>query len=99
MSSDAGLFLAETWRLAPAICDFTSELFYENRLERRPGLERQRISGPTRFKGSGLWFVPVEHDGNQSSCPEEVACIARVVEDLLQDGVSWTDRHGMVHPL
>jgi hypothetical protein len=30
--SDRGLFLAETWRLHPAICAFTSEVFYESRL-------------------------------------------------------------------
>ncbi len=99
ISSEAGLFLAETWRLAPAICDFTSELFYENRLDPRAGLEQQQINGPTKFAGSGLWFVPVEHEGNQNSCPEEVEAIVRVVEDLLQDGVSWTDMDGKSRPL
>ena len=32
ISEKQGLFLAETWRLHPAICSFTSELFYEGRL-------------------------------------------------------------------
>ena len=48
MPSEAGLFLSETWRLAPSICDFTSELFYENRLGTHDGLERQKITGPTK---------------------------------------------------
>jgi superfamily I DNA and/or RNA helicase len=43
LQSDRGLFLDETWRLHPKICDFTSELFYENRLHARPGLELQVI--------------------------------------------------------
>jgi hypothetical protein len=47
---DRGLFLEETWRLHPDICRFTSEMFYENRLQARPGLENQRIisAGPAR---------------------------------------------------
>jgi uncharacterized protein len=30
---DLGLFLAETWRLRPELCAFTSEAYYEGRLE------------------------------------------------------------------
>jgi uncharacterized protein len=37
---DLGIFLPETWRLAPAICAFTSEVFYEGKLHARAGLER-----------------------------------------------------------
>ena len=40
--ADQGLFLEETCRLHPQICAFTSELFYENRLRSRPGLELQQ---------------------------------------------------------
>jgi uncharacterized protein len=59
-----GIFLDKTWRLPPAICAFTSELFYEGRLESRPEQEQQKLSGAPPFEGAGLWFVPVEHDGN-----------------------------------
>jgi uncharacterized protein len=97
--NDRGLFLDTTWRLHPDICAFTSELYYEGRLGARAGNDRQRIGGPTRFAGSGLFLVPVEHRGNQSSAPEEVDAIRRIVEDLLQDGVTWTDRDGVAHPL
>lgn len=62
-----GLFLDQTWRLHPEICAFNSELFYEGRLRSRPNLERQALEGQTPFAGSGLWFVPVQHEGNQSS--------------------------------
>src|SRR5262249_1549139 len=40
IADDRGLFLEETWRLHPKICDLTSELFYEDRLKAIPGLER-----------------------------------------------------------
>ena len=99
MPPDAGLFLSETRRLSPAICQFTSELFYENRLKPHEGLERQMLAGPTRFAGSGLWFVPALHDGNQSSSIEEATIVQHLVDDLLQPGVSWVDKDGVERPL
>ena len=69
--ADRGLFLEETWRLHPDICAFTSELFYESRLRSRPDLELQQIRSTGRIKGSGLRYLPVVHDGNQGSSPEE----------------------------
>jgi uncharacterized protein len=54
IADDRGLFLEETWRLPPAICDLTSELFYERRLHSRAGLERQALLGEGTLAGSGL---------------------------------------------
>src|SRR6202011_3174126 len=68
---EQGLFLEETWRLHPEICAFTSELFYESRLHSRPGLELQEIRSNGKISGSGLRYLPVVHEGNQSSSPEE----------------------------
>lgn len=99
MALEAGLFLDETWRLHPKICEFTSELFYERRLSSRPGLERQQLNGPTRFSGSGLFYVPVQHTGNQNSSPEEVEAVARIVQDLRGDGCGWTNNEGKSLPL
>src|SRR6185503_541886 len=66
---DRGLFLAETWRLHPSICDFTSEVFYAGKLKPKVGLERQAIKGSVA--GSGLRYLPVAHTGNQNCSPEE----------------------------
>ena len=68
--ADRGIFLPVTWRLAPSICAFTSELFYERRLAARSAPGVQRIEGAGGFDGAGLWFVPVEHDANQSASRE-----------------------------
>jgi uncharacterized protein len=89
-----GIFLAETWRLHPSICRFTSELFYEGRLFPRNGLERQAIQATAPFAGAGLWFVPVAHQGNQSHSVEEIERIAELVQSLTQDEATWTDREG-----
>jgi predicted RecB family nuclease len=99
LPNDAGLFLEETRRLHPEICAFTSEVFYEGRLRSRAGLERQAIGATTLFAGSGLYYVPVVHEGCQSSSGEEVEAVAKIVEDLLSPGATWTDAEGRAHPL
>jgi len=99
IAADRGLFLAETWRLAPAICELTSELFYERRLRSRAGLERQAVLGDTTFAGAGLWFVPAEHEGNQSSSPEEVEIVAGLVRALVEGRIRWRDREDREHAL
>src|ERR1035441_9136138 len=96
---DKGLFLERTWRLHPAICKFTSEVFYEGRLTSRDGLERQSVTGHPWLSGSNLWFVAVEHEGNQNSAPEEVECIAQLAESLLRPGVNWVDDRGQTRAL
>jgi uncharacterized protein len=94
-----GLFLEETWRLHPDICAFTSELFYENRLQARPGLERQRIKSTGRIQGAGLRFLPIMHEGNQSSSPEEADKIRDLVAEVLGTNSTWTDREGIERAL
>jgi len=50
--SDRGIFLSETWRLAPSICAFTSEVFYEGGYPHMPASndkcwwERLPMKGP-----------------------------------------------------
>jgi hypothetical protein len=99
IADDRGLFLEQTWRLPPAICRLTSELFYDGRLEPLPGLERQEILGPVPIAGAGLWFLPVAHEGNQSASPEEVDAVAALVARLTAGGARWRDRHGAERPL
>ncbi|MGE0393636.1 MAG: TM0106 family RecB-like putative nuclease [Vicinamibacterales bacterium] len=97
--ADRGLFLPETWRLAPPLAEFTSRSFYDGRLRAKPGLELQALTGTDGFDGAGLWTVPVDHDGNQNSSPEEVEAVARLVDRLLAAGAAWTDEGGNPRPL
>jgi uncharacterized protein len=98
MPADRGLFLEETRRLCPPICDFTSEQFYEGKLFPFEGLDRQRLGG-SPFAGSGLWFVPVRHEGNRNTSPEEVERVREIFESLVAPGVEWTDADGASHPM
>jgi len=94
MPADRGIFLDKTRRLPPSICAFTSELFYEGRLEPLPELNRQKLSGAPPYEGAGLWFVPADHDGNTNSSPEEVKLVEAIVSKLLRKGSAWTDHKG-----
>jgi superfamily I DNA and/or RNA helicase len=97
--ADRGLFLHETWRLHPLICAFNSELFYDGRLKSRAGLERQELKINTGLNGSGLRYLPVRHEGNQSSSPEEADAIRDLVADITGSGAIWVDRKGTESPI
>jgi len=88
-----GLFLNETWRLHPDICAFTSEIFYDSRLEPRAENERQRLNTQGPLDGTGLRVVPVAHSGNQSDSPEEVTRISELIDQLLRSGATWTKKN------
>lgn len=91
---DRGVFLPFTWRLCPPIAAFTSELFYENRLSSRAGLEKQRLNHAGDFDGNGLWVMRASHDGNRTSSIEEIEFVAHLVERLTAKGMSWTNKDG-----
>jgi predicted RecB family nuclease len=89
-----GLFLAETHRLHPDVCAFTSELFYEGRLKPRPENQRQRVNSKGLIDGAGLRFVSVVHAGNKSESQEEIERISDLIVDLMSKGSSWTNKDG-----
>jgi superfamily I DNA and/or RNA helicase len=97
--SEQGLFLGESWRLHPEICAFTSELFYESRLEAIPGLERQEVRSRGRMHGSGLRYLAVNHNGNQNSSLEEAEVIRELVAGIFASSATWIDRHGAEHAI
>lgn len=99
IASGSGLFLAETWRLHPHICAFTSEMFYAGRLYSRPGLEHQSIRSTGRIAGTGLRFLAVPTQGNQSSSPQEADAVRGLVEEILSTGTTWIDKHGTERPV
>jgi uncharacterized protein len=99
MPPERGVFLPETRRLNPAICEFTSRVFYEGRLEAMPGLEAQQLRGPTPFDGAGLRFVPVIHRGNTNRSDEEVECVGELCTKLLTAGCDFVDARGQASPI
>ncbi len=99
MPPDRGLFLARTRRLHPDLCLFTSDAFYEGRLESEEWLARQELAGSGTLSGTGVRFVPVAHVGNSNESTEEAAVVAGLITQLVEGGGTWTDSEGAVQRL
>jgi uncharacterized protein len=84
-----GMLLPETWRMHPKICEFTSEMFYEQRLHSRDVLKHRVLADHPWLSGAGLWFVPVNHQGNRNSSAEEADVIERIFKSLVTGNVKW----------
>jgi uncharacterized protein len=98
MPNDAGLLLDVTHRMHPALCGYTSEVFYDGRLRGIAGLERQALQGDrSPCSGPGLHVVEVHHEGNANSSPEEAAEVARLLQGLLSS--QWRDKDDCVRPV
>ena len=94
MPKEEGLFLPQTRRLHPSICKFTSETFYENRLQPDQTARNRKLEGHPWLSGAGLWFVSVDHKDNRNDSPQEVESIAEIVQSLRRPEVQWFDRVG-----
>lgn len=99
ISPDVGMLLPMTRRMHPEICKFTSESFYEGKLQSHPVTHTYALGGHPTFSKAGLYFVPVSHDGNQNSSVEEVGVVARIAESLFKPGVKWVYGIGNARPL
>lgn len=96
---ERGLFLEDSWRLHPEICDFISDSFYEGRLRPAPGNEKRVLLPHGRGSSrrlddvqAGIHFLPVAHEGNRQASDEEVEAIGTLIQQLL--GRAYTDREG-----
>lgn len=86
--ADYGLFLGESRRMHPDVCNFISESIYEARLGSFVDTAKQKIEVPTGGSnmipvGTGIVFVDVEHEGNIQQSDEEVEQVKAVYEEML----------------
>ena len=99
MPSDRGLFLETTWRLHPELCRYTSEVFYDDRLEPEGHLGRQTVrAGPDRSGGAGPRWLAVETIGADNDSPDEAAAVADLATSFVR-GATWIDRTGRERPI
>ncbi len=94
---ERGLFIDETRRMHPDVCRFISQAIYEDRLESFADCANQRIDALGRLTGTGIRYVPVAHEGNTRSSPEEAQTIADLLGDLLKG--QYTKQDGTSGPL
>ncbi|HEU4451029.1 MAG TPA: TM0106 family RecB-like putative nuclease [Gaiellaceae bacterium] len=86
IAEDRGIFLERTFRLHPDVCRYISEAFYEGRLEPDPCTAER-----TTPLGTGVRYLPVEHEGRRQDSPEEAARIRVEIERLLAAGMRPSD--------
>jgi uncharacterized protein len=92
---DRGLFLERTWRLHPALCAFTSEVFYDGRLEPEGHLAAQALRVPIELvDGVGPRLLATPTVGADNESPVEAAAIADLAWRLVRDG-SWVNADGV----
>jgi len=89
---DRGLFLEHSFRMHPDVCRYISDAFYDSRLE-----AAEECAGQSTALGTGLRFLPVEHEGNRRSSADEAARVGEEFGRLL--GAEWTDAKGVTRPL
>ena len=100
MPQDRGLFLETTWRLHPALCDYTSEVFYDDRLTAEPGLSRQRASAwGTIADGTGPRLLAIPTTGADNESPDEAVAVADLARSLVQRDTRWTAVDGVERPV
>ncbi|WEV78815.1 TM0106 family RecB-like putative nuclease [Janibacter cremeus] len=82
---DHGYFLAETYRMHPALCEPVSALSYDGELQPAPAAGERRLDGVE----AGIGVVSLPHSGNRTHSSEEADAIVAEVQRLL--GRGWTD--------
>jgi uncharacterized protein len=99
---DYGLFLGESHRMHPSVCQFISTSIYEGRLGSHPDCARQKIAVPQGAKGlitveSGIVFTGVDHDGDVQQSDEEVERVKAIYNELR--GRLYTAKDNTTKPL
>ncbi|MDH2444519.1 TM0106 family RecB-like putative nuclease [Amnibacterium sp. CER49] len=83
---ELGYFLAESWRMHPALSAAVSDLSYEGRLtSKKPETTRRHLDGAE----PGVHPVPVLHDGDSVSSEAEAEAVVELVRRHV--GPPWTD--------
>jgi uncharacterized protein len=99
--SDRGLFLETTWRLHPELCRYTSEVFYDDRLDPEPHLVGQRLNAPRAgdFDGVGLRLLATPTNGADNESPIEADAVASLARSIVESNATWVDEGGKTRPV
>lgn len=90
--ANEGVFLSETWRMHPDICEFISRQIYEGRLTANKSCAQQS----TEF-GTGLRWLRAQHESCSTQSTEEVDIVVGHIMTML--GTPWTNNKGVSAPL
>lgn len=83
-----GVFLSQSWRMHPAVCQFISDAVYDGRLRSAGGAERRHLAlaadAHSSLAAAGIRFIPVEHSGRSQSSEEEASAVCALYASLLK---------------
>ncbi|MCY3983164.1 MAG: TM0106 family RecB-like putative nuclease [Roseovarius sp.] len=85
IDAQKGIFLPQTYRMHPELCQIVSDQVYQGKLGSTPSCAEHVLSdirGDIN-KVAGIQFVPVQHANNKQSSLEEAGVIASLVDDIL----------------
>jgi uncharacterized protein len=86
------VFISETWRMHPDVCEFISRQIYEGRLTSNERCARQG----TAF-GTGLRWIEARHERRATESLEEAELVADQIAAMV--GTHWFDHEGIAHAL
>jgi predicted RecB family nuclease len=90
--NDQGVFITETWRMHPDVCQFISQQIYEGRLTSNECCEVQ----DTTF-GTGLRWIEARHSRRSTESIEEVELVLEQISRMV--GTEWVNQEGRRAPL
>lgn len=96
VTPDRGIFLSVSRRMHPEVCSYISDQIYAGRLTSHPETALQGVTG-CRYPAAGAFFVPLDHEGNSQTAPEEAAAIREAVSELLKG--CWQGTTGAPRPM
>lgn len=90
---DRGIFLDNTRRLHPKVCQFISDAFYDGRLAADVGNANRKLifKADIRLPPEGIHMIPAEHTGCSQKSTEEGAVIKDQYSSLLNQQFQGTD--------
>jgi RecB family nuclease, putative, TM0106 family len=94
---DRGIFLDNTRRLHPTICEFISDAFYDGRLRADPGNSQRRLIFDNPIENitpEGIHFLAAVHSGCSRKSVEEGTIIKKYYQELTRQ--KFQDKDGSV---
>lgn len=96
--AERGIFLGQTRRMRPSICQYISDAFYDGRLTAHESTSERSLNlQGVDLPNEGIVMIPAEHEGCSQKSIEEGQIIKTKYQALL--GQEFTDRDGNMRPI
>ncbi|STX28422.1 putative RNA helicase [Legionella beliardensis] len=85
VSPDRGIFLKDSYRMRPSICNFISQAFYDGLLNAHPSVNKyQLFFNNVNLPNDGICIVPMDHEGCSQKSVEEGEIIKSLYKTLIE---------------